>query len=156
MTNNTITDRTYGVKQQERLVLEYLSDRNPDFAEHKDSFNLVDFTTYPWYNGREKGIVITMSPEFGSSDKYLHIAIFEHRNSDELCCLKWETKRPYWNHPLEDEDIFQTAYKGKGKFDTDASFPYMSIRECGEWVYEEFASFYKANHKYQPQGEVVK
>lgn len=143
-----IADKNFGINEQGLCVLQYLSNISPDFAERSNGLSLVEFYTYPWYNGRERGIVISMSSNF-LSGKVLNIAIYEHRNSDELCCLKWETDTIYWNHPLEDVNIFDKAYKGKGKFDTDATFPYMSIKECGDWVYTTFKEFYLENHTYK-------
>jgi len=139
MTNN-IVDLTFGVRSQALSVLYYMKDYVPDFAEFKDGwYRGVDFTTKPWYNGREDGIVISMCLDYGQS---IHIAFFEHRNGDSIHCLRWETKSNYWNHPLEDPNIFDVAYGGGNKHDTTISFPCGAVDECATWIYDELERFY--------------
>lgn len=141
---NTIADFTFGINHQALAVLHMLN-REPDFADYRDGFYKVQFHTRPWYNGRERGVVISMSKRYGGKDDpVLHIAFFEHRNSDEICALKWQTERHYWNHPVEDPEIFNVAYGGKdkNKFDVAYSVHYGETGKMAQWIYEQFAAFY--------------
>lgn len=154
--NYAIADKTFGINEQALLVLEYLSHKdinNMDYIERNDNISLVSFTTKPWYNGRETGIVITMQAGFYNGD-CMHVAVFEHRNSDELIVLKWQTDYPYFNHPLEDNAIFAKAYHGGGKSNYDKSFEYMRIKECGEYILKEFEIFYRSHHTYENKKQV--
>lgn len=118
----------FGINEQAIAVLALL----PDKEYYSDRADLW-LEVKPWYNGRERGIVLTVGT-YGAN-KYLHIAFYEHRNSDSICCLKWQTKLPYWNHPLEDPNIFEVAYgKGKNKYDTAASFGYGKCGDCSQWI----------------------
>lgn len=147
-----IIDFTFGVGRQARSVMAYL-DHEPHFATY-DSFYYVRIETRPWYNGREGGFVLSMqrmAKEKGEPKyKWLHIAVFEHRNSDNICALKWITDNGYWNHPLEDQNIFETAYgKGASKYDLAHQVGYGEAGKMAKWVFDEMATFYgpKANGK---------
>lgn len=144
--NDKMVDLTYGVNYQVLAIAQVLANRAPDFAEYSEWHYQVMFNTYRWYNCREQGICLSMSPN-PFSKPVLNIAIFEHRNSDEICCLKWETDHLYMNSPLEDKDIYQKAYHGGDKFDVAASFKYLEIGKCVDWIYNEFDLFYQAHHK---------
>ena len=140
-----IADSTFGIDNQAMAILHFMQDTEPNFANYKNGFYTdVNFQTLPWYNGRERGIVISMSVSY---QKHIHIAFFEHRNSDSIHCLKWETDKPYCNHPLEDPNIFEVAYSGNSKWDTSKSFLEGEIGKCADWIYGEFEDFYLAQKK---------
>lgn len=140
-----ITDPTFGINSQALAILHFLSNREPDFAEYGDTGYHVLLNTKPWYNGRERGILISMD-SIGETEKILHIAVFEHRNSDNICCLKWETNASYLNYP--DDNAIDKAYKGQDKHYADASFKYGEIGECANYIYDTLADYYIAHHKY--------
>jgi len=146
MMDYTIVDTTFGVGNQALAVLHML-DREPAFADYSEPQHLyqVSFSTRPWYNGRERGICISMTNSYAKNNKYFHIAIFEHRNDYSICALTWETDKPYWNHPLEDKNLFEIAYKGKGKGCFDFSVREGEIGKMADWVYEQLSHYYK-NH----------
>ena len=137
---NQIVDFTFGIRNQAMAVLHML-DRAPDFAEYKNGFYDVMIQTKPWYNGREGGAVISMRRPFDS--KCIHISFFEHRNSDNICALKWVTGSFYFNHPLEDKNIFEVAYGGGSKYDTAYSVSYGEAGKMADWVYAQLEKFYK-------------
>lgn len=141
---NKIIDFQFGIKNQAWAVMHML-DREPDFADYENGNYNVYIKTLPWYNGREAGFVVSMK-ENGYTGKCVHIAVFEHRNSDEICALRWETDNFYFNHPLEDKNIFDIAYGGKNKtkYDLSKTVGYGKCGEMAEWVYEQLASFYKS------------
>ena len=117
----------------------YLSQIEPEFADYENGYYKINLETKPWYNGRERGFVVSMSRKFGRN---IHIAVFEHRNSDDICALKWETEKPYWNHPLEDPNIFEKAYSGKTKWDVAFTVKSGEIGKMADWVYKELKNFY--------------
>ena len=140
---NNLVDISFGVDNQAMAVLHML-DRSPDFADYENGFYDVHITTKPWYNGRESGFVISMK-DHGFDGKCIHIAVFEHRNSDNICALRWINDSYYFNHPLEDPNIFEVAYGGKNKTKYDVAFS-VQCGECGkmsDWVYEQLTDFYK-------------
>jgi hypothetical protein len=149
---NQIADKDFGIGNQALTILQVLSKTEPGFARYNEEWHEyeVTFNTYPWYNGRERGICISMKPgTIGCDKKTLHIAIFEHRNSDKICCLKWETDRFYWNCPNEGdwEKTLDLVYSGRDKWHSDATFPYMAIKECCDWIYNTFKEYYQLNNK---------
>ena len=149
--SNKIVDLTFGISSQAMAVMNFIKDLTPEFANyHEGYFTDVSFKTLPWYNGREKGIVITMSVYYRQN---IHIAFFEHRNSDAIHCLKWFTDEPYFNHPLEDMNIFENAYHSDSKWDTAISFKYGQIRECADWIYNEFETFYTESKETEEHGQ---
>ena len=143
MTNQLI-DFTFGINNQALAVMHML-DRAPDFADYKDGFYQTYIKTVPWYNGRESGFVVSMKEHYYDG-KCLHIAVFEHRNSDGLCALRWYTDSFYFNHPLEDKNIFDVAYGGENKTKYDLAFT-VNYGECGkmaDWVYSQLEEHYKS------------
>jgi hypothetical protein len=143
----SIVDFSFGIDKQALAVLHML-DREPDFADYENGFYQVRTETRPWYNGRERGFVLSMSPDLIGVAPTVHIAVFEHRNHDGICALRWETAQMYFNHPLEDPEIFEKAYgPGKGKWDVAFSVNYGEAGKMATWVYEQMAAFYKEKRK---------
>jgi len=138
-----ITDPTFELNHQALAVLHYLAGIEPNFAEYKDGRYDFDAETKPWYNGRERGFILSTEPSW-AKEPCLNIAVFEHRNSDQICTLKWETQRPYRNYP--DEKALKLAYPSDGKWDVAATFDCGKIGECAEWIYNELKNFYKEHH----------
>lgn len=139
-----IIDRDFGINKQALAVMNYL-DREPDFLDYEKGkgYYGADFQTKPWYNGRERGIVVSMYVYNSKQiNKCLHIAFFEHRNSDSICCLRWETVQTYWNHPIENPDIFEEAYNKKTKWDTAFNAQYGEAEKVASWICSEFGKFY--------------
>lgn len=130
-----IGDLTFGLNEQAIKVLKMLSRVDIDL---RGSF--ID--TSPWYNGRERGFCLSIHNHLiKDDDRAMHIAVFEHRNSDNICCLLWFTKSPYHNRPIADELTLEKAYKGGGKYDVAATFEYSQYSECVRWVIEKIKGF---------------
>jgi len=140
---NRIIDRNFGINYQAMAVLSYLEGMEPDFADYENGYK-VNFKTVPWYNGRESGFCVSMQEQLYKGN-WIHIAVFEHRNSDSICALVWETKTSYWNHPLEDENIFDAAYKGTSKYDVAFSVSPGEIGAMADFVYAQLSKFYKSS-----------
>jgi hypothetical protein len=140
MEDNRMADLTYGINHQVRALAQALAASSPDFAEFDGEWKHynVAFETATWYNGRERGLVFTMSHRHASS-ACLNIAVFEHRNHDGICAVAWEDTRGV--NPPTLEDIPEGTYTNK--FDTSHEVGYLEIGAMLEWMVEQFSSFYK-------------
>ena len=110
--SESCVDATLGINRQAWAVLALLSDMYPPDAPGGIEGG-VHIGTTPWYNGRETGFVFSCHPWGGGSAGRdpLFIAVFEHRNSDALCAIKW-TARGYMNGPRI-EDVPEEAFPDK-------------------------------------------
>ena len=149
MMDGTMVDLTFGLNPQALSVAQLLSERAPEFATYEDGCYDVDFTTKTFYNGRERGMVISMRVvSLGWKAPVLHIAIFEHWNTDGLCAIKWEGDFIY-NAPTH-KDIPKEAYSFRSltnrfpKGETASSFvvDWGQIGEMVNWVYNQFSEYY--------------
>lgn len=92
----------------------------------------------PWYNGRERGIVVYMTNSDYSDQ--LNIAIYEHRNSDDICVIAWNQKT--FNPPTLDgipDGVF------KDKWDVTKSWSYNEAVEVAAWVVKQLEEFWKSS-----------
>lgn len=104
-------ERINKVNAQANAVRAYLTEY--DGIENSwSSYNeryMAEPEIYPWFNGRERGYVITMR----SSDhkRQINVAFFEHRNSDDICAIVWE--QTTMNPPTIETANFAGVYKDK-------------------------------------------
>jgi hypothetical protein len=141
---NAIADLTLGMGSQARAVLQMLSDREPDFAEYAVGGRYrVHMETRPWYNGRERGFVLSMNDPSNQSDA-IHIVIFEHRSGDHLVALSWTTEHIPSNGVVADDETLEMAYANYPE--PDAEFPHGRIGECADWIYERLESHYNTTN----------
>jgi hypothetical protein len=98
----------------------------------------ADINVARWENCREQGYVIS----FCSKDysRQVNIAFFEHRNSDNICAVRWEQRTT--NSPTIDTAVFGAAVY-KNKWDVSTSFSYNQMYELAEWIYKELETFWK-------------
>jgi hypothetical protein len=92
----------------------------------------------PWYNGRERGIVIYMTNRDYSDQ--INIAVYEHRNSDNICAVVWH-QLTYINPPCLatlPEDVF------KHQWDVAESWSYYKAVDAAGWVVEQLDNFWSA------------
>ena len=90
-----------------------------------------------WENCREQGYILSYAtPDFS---KQLNIAFFEHRNSDSICCIRWE-QQSMNSITIETAD-FGDVYKDK--YDVSESFGYGEILKAARYIVNEFESFHK-------------
>ena len=80
-----LVDKSLGISEQAYAVLQGLARQ---YIEVPDN---VLVKTRAWYNGRERGIVLSLSP-IGEGAPYsqLNIAFGECRNSDQIFLDKWD------------------------------------------------------------------
>ena len=91
-----------------------------------------------WENCREQGYVITVRAKDGDD---LNIAFFEHRNSDDICAVKWCQK--LLNSPTIDTAVFGDVYKTK--WDVSFSVSYREIYEMAQWIKGEVDAYLSQN-----------
>ncbi len=85
-----IGDLTFGLNAQALAVLALLAERAPDFApwNEKDRCFEVEIKTYPYYNGRERGIILSCKRgNVGTGDALL-ITVGQVRSGDQIT-LQW-------------------------------------------------------------------
>lgn len=75
--------------------------------------------------------------------KQLNIAFFEHRNSDDICAVKWE--QVSINGINMDNAQFGEAYKTK--YDVSHSVGHGECRAMADWITKQFEAFYKKESK---------
>ena len=121
-----IGDLSLGMDNQSMEVLKLLA------KEELNHDHLVFLRTQAWYNGREKGFVITAyTPNTIWKYRILHLAVFEHRNIDQICVLKWQDGE---TSVLCDYKTLNAAYHGGGKYDVDAIFNCGEYRQAADYV----------------------
>lgn len=126
-----LADLTLGLHYNAWAVLHMLAGREADLP---DEWRI---STAPWYNGRERGFTFTLS----NYKKTLHIAVFEHRNSDSICALRWEVELPGMNPPSMATDGAK-AYPTDHKYDDIAhSVRYDEAGHIAAWVEGQFTDF---------------
>ena len=98
-------------------------------------FNIIQEIGVTRYdNCREQGYIFFVKTWKGEQRNY---AVYEHRNTDQLCILKRDFYS--FNDPLSPE-MWETM---KNSSDTDERFSYGQIMECGEWIKKDMISFIK-------------
>jgi hypothetical protein len=110
----------------------------------ESSYDGDKFTATPtvarWENCREQGYVICLrSLDFS---RQLNIAFFEHRNSDDLCAIKWE--QTTLNSPTIDTADFNGECYCGGKYDVSKSLPHGQIYEMAAWIKKELEKFWQS------------
>lgn len=135
-----VADMTFGLHHQALAVAQFLAGRAPDFAQWKDGRYEVRCETASWYNGRERGVLFSMSP--GVQYPWIHIAVFEHRNSDEVCAVRWTEDCPRLNPPTI-ADVPDEAYPNK--YSVSHSVSWGHIGEMADWVYRAMEEHYAAS-----------
>ena len=97
-------------------------------------------------NCREQGYVFMISLFSPEETKCKFWAVYEHRNSDELCVLINGGYYPI-NTPRSDEMWHGKTYPGG----LDKSFRYGEIKECGDWILASMRKFLEENYKHREE-----
>jgi len=87
-----------------------------------------------WENFREQGYVIYVS----NGKEQINIAFFEHRNSDEICAVKW-IQDITMNSPTIDTAKFGDVYKDQ--YDTTYEVDSDGAYQMCQWVLNEIDIF---------------
>ena len=107
-----------GANWQAQCVLNYV-------RSHADLSNDYAIFVGRYENCREQGYVFTLTKRW---EQLLHIAVYEHRNSDDLIVKSF--KGTFINTPRA-EDLNM-----EDKYDYDESFNVGNIVDCGKYVFE--------------------
>lgn len=128
-----------GANYQAQAVLCFLRDRTIEDSWDKEfhKYNAEPIVSR-WENCREQGYVISLRAIHGRGQ--LNIAFFEHRNSDEICAIKWEQFTV--NAPTIDTAEFGDVYKDK--YDVSHRVPREKIGAMADWIWEQLETFWKA------------
>lgn len=101
----------------------------------------VFLSTKPYCNCREQGFVITFETIDRSLSEQVNYAFYEHRNSDQICVIRWEGRLNVAG-AITPNDI--PAFKNK--WDVTKSFDYMDIKGVLCWIMAEIETLsYKVN-----------
>tara|TARA_R100000306_G_C4360297_1_gene134912 strand:+ start:128 stop:556 length:429 start_codon:yes stop_codon:yes gene_type:complete len=134
-------DTTMGMNNQAAALMEFMKGTEPDFVTWNEiGDDEVSFETKPWYNGRERGFVLSMEDKrFGTKNKAINIAVFEHRSSDDLVAWAWLSNGFAYNEiglddvEFNDDDL--PAYDNH-------SVDYGRIDIMAKWIYDTLANYY--------------
>lgn len=122
-----------GAKWQEQVVMMILKGR---IREVTDGTYNTEYRKYDaevvigrYENCREQGYVFSL--KYKEFNQLAHYCVFEHRNSDSICIIKFNGS--FINTPTI-EDIWKDR---KGKYDYDKSFEYGQFNEVADWLIED-------------------
>ena len=129
-----------GANYQARATLMFLQ-RDADIEESwNDEWKRYDaeIQVARWENCREQGYIISMRSK--DYKRQINIAFFEHRNSDQICAVKW--KQCSTNSlTIETADFGGEVYKDK--WDTSFGVGYGEITKMAEWIEEQLEEFWE-------------
>jgi hypothetical protein len=106
-------------------------------------------TVARWHNCREQGYVISMHG--AGYNRQLNIAFFEHRNTDNICAVKWEETTI--NPPTIDSEELGKVYKTK--YDVSHEVRVGEVMAMAEWIGEQLTNFW-VETKEQREAKKVK
>ena len=124
---------------QARAVVAYLDAYDGVEPSWNKEFHRYDpVTLAEWHNGRESGYVLSMR-KFGRTQ--INIAFFEHRNSDNICAIKWEQMT------LNPPTIETAEFKGQcysDKWDVSHTVGVGEAYQMAEWIMEQLCEWWAA------------
>ena len=136
--NNLRTYMDDGACAQAQAVLAFIRDFEIECSwDDVRKHYAADIKVGRWENCREQGYVVSLKSK--SHTKQLNIAFFEHRNSDQLCAVKWEQftiNSPTIRHIEKVPGVYET------KWDTSFDVHYGEILKMAEWIKSELTIFY--------------
>ena len=122
-------DKKCGMNTQAWMFLQYLSEREFDISAEESANAWLSVS--PYSNCRERGFVLTLKR---TGEEYLQFAFYEHRNSDDLCCVKWEG-RGNITGGFTPDDIPEGVFNSK--HDYAKSWGYMQLCDAFEWLEDQ-------------------
>lgn len=142
-----IADPTLGIHPVARAILALL-EREPAFAywdgTHAHGRYLVEFDTRAWYNGRERGVSLTMWGIGGVAPR-LAVVFGENRTSDHIFVDSYLS--PAWDAPCPQDDNYEGAYHLRRLFRAS------DVAEAAAFIYETLKEYYLA-HFEKPVGAI--
>ena len=95
-----------------------------------------------WENCREQGYVVSLSAENMNT---LHIAWFEHRNSDSIHAIKWHQKCLINSPTIDTADFGDECYSNK--YDTSFDVHPHEVATMAEWIRDRLLEHWADNKK---------
>lgn len=142
--NYACADMSFGLNGQALAVAQFLAKREPDFAnwrEDQHCYDIYHISTFPWYNGRETGVLFCLTPFLTS--KTLIIAVFEHRNCDNICAVSCLHDTFMLNSPSPEEIISKLYNHEETSVPSNmVNVPYGSVGEMAQKVYNLMSEYY--------------
>lgn len=125
-----------GANEQAQATLCFLRDFKIEKSWNKER-SRYDAQIYVsrWENCREQGYVLILR---NKDFKQLNIAFFEHRNSDQICAIKWQQNTT--NEPTISNAEFGEIYKDK--YDVSHVVEYGKVVEMADWIKKELENFW--------------
>lgn len=121
-------DTTMNMNYQAYALMHFLSTQEPHTARYRDGEYQIDIRCVPYMNCRERGFVLEIRQMYG--DEPVCLAFFEHRNSDALCCIRWQSAQ--YRHCYSAEDIPESVYSDK--WSVTKSWGYMDLTGAYKYV----------------------
>ena len=139
---NDRADLTFGLNPQALAILHMLAGRDPEFADYENGHYDFHMKTFPWYNGRERGICLVVSPSYVGAPRALHIAFGEDRRSDAIFVDVWEDVTADNGPTLRDAspEAFEEAYQNRKHFN------YGQIGQAVEAIFKAMELYYETHH----------
>lgn len=111
MTYTTIPGLTNNINRPALAILALLEGAEIDIPDG----GYCSLYTHAWYNGRERGISITVATRL--KDNTLVITFGENRNSDSIFVDSWEM--PFLLNPPSVDNFTEEAYENRKWFEYD-------------------------------------
>lgn len=139
-------DPTFGLNRQALAILHYLAGLPPSFARYDQDLGRysIFIRTYPWLNGREKGVALVVFRGSGPEGPCRVIAFGEDRGSSGLFVEHWEEPVDPLNGPtVADRDLLMEAKERAGAKTVErVDFNEGRIGEAASHIYDLMEQFY--------------
>lgn len=109
--------------------------------DDEKNYYKADIKIARWENCREQGYIVYLRNE---KHNQLNIAFFEHRNSDELCAIKW-IQNSINSLTIDTADFKNEVYKDK--YDVSVSFKYNQAYKLSKWIFDELTKHWIGDEK---------
>lgn len=138
-------DLSFGLNSQALAVLQLLAFKEPAFARFDEKLRhyLVEIKTFPWYNGRERGICLIMWPGYEQTGPCLFFAVAECRASDDLIVEMWAQPHFRDNCPTIDTRDEVLGDRADEPFNNRKEFPRGEIGKAADFIYGQMAKYYE-------------
>lgn len=141
-------DPTFGLNHQALAILQFLAARPPSFAPYDSELGRykVHIRTYPWFNGREKGVALVIHRDSGPVGPCRVVVFGESRGTDMIFVEHWEEPFEPLNGPslIERERLVEAKEKAGAKTVTRLDgFEEGEVGAAADVVYGLMEEFYK-------------
>lgn len=134
-----------GANFQAQAVLAYVRYLIGDGIDESWDDKLKHYRAEPkvarWENCREQGYIIYLRSK--DYKDQINIAFFEHRNSDNICAVKWN--QCSINSLTIDNADFGGVYRDK--WEVSEEFSYGQAFEMARWIVDELIEFWNKTSK---------